>query len=89
MVFQYCDNSGEWSVILSEIKAASILEADKIFTETNGKNPSKIPSIGCSLHDDFTFEPFDAETWWEKEMERVEDETNRMNQTGQSKGKDE
>lgn len=64
-IFTYRDNSLPLdrfiaeAPILIEVEAGSILEADKIFETHQGTHPSKLPSVGVSLHEDFTFQPLD------------------------------
>lgn len=37
--------------IVFEVDAENILEADKAFEEHTGKDPAKLPHIGCSIKD--------------------------------------
>ncbi len=52
-MFVYWSNKEMWhGSKLAEIKAKNILEADKLFQEQTGLDPSKIPWIGCAMGDD-------------------------------------
>lgn len=46
-LYTYTDNNK--SVIVAEIQANCILEADKILEENFGINPIKSKNIGCSI----------------------------------------
>jgi hypothetical protein len=49
MKFTYYDNSKHPSVIVAEINAVGIVEADQLFEQQTGLKPVKSPWIGCSI----------------------------------------
>ena len=48
-IYKYTNNKKDSNVIMFEIKAVDILEADKLFIKTMGYNPSKYSYIGCQI----------------------------------------
>jgi len=47
--YKYTNNKKDSDIIIFEIKAVDIIEADKLFKKVMGYNPSKYSYIGCQI----------------------------------------